>query len=56
MNFLDVIKQAQIKRNRVWEAKLMHLKAYRGVPYEKAETISVLTKKTYIYRGKTYVA
>ena len=33
MNTLQMIRQAQLKRQRLFEAQKMMAKAYRGVPY-----------------------
>jgi hypothetical protein len=55
MNFLDVIRQAQIKRQRVWEAQLLATKAYRGINYQDAHNgPEVVVHKTLTYRGNKY--
>jgi hypothetical protein len=53
MNVLSLIKNRQGRRQRLSEAQKIHLKAYRGVPYQEAPRHAHL-ETDLTYRGQPY--
>lgn len=56
MNILNLIREKQIKRNRLTEAQRLMAKAYRGIDYTSAHLSPVLLEDhTLTYRGHEYL-
>ena len=53
MNHLQVIKQSMLKRQALYNAQMLHLKTYRGVPYVKVANEPVGHHEL-SYRGSRY--
>ena len=51
MNTLQMIRRAQLKRQRLFEAQNMMAKAYRGVPYVDAKHTNPKGEHELMYRG-----
>ena len=51
---LLMIKEQIIKAQRLSDAQLLHLKAYRGVPYQQAPVDNPTGRWVATYRGQAY--
>tara|TARA_Y100000289_G_C3929991_1_gene155777 strand:- start:1196 stop:1426 length:231 start_codon:yes stop_codon:yes gene_type:complete len=54
LNHLQLIKDQLLKARRLSDAQFLHLKAYRGVPYQAAPVEKMTGAKVATYRGSTY--
>lgn len=53
-NHLRLIKDQIIKAQRLSDAQLLHLKSYRGVPYQQAPVDQPTGQWVATYRGQAY--
>jgi len=53
-NHLQLIKDQLIKARRLSDAQFLHLKAYRGVPYQAVPVESLTGSRVATYRGTPY--
>ena len=51
MNFLSIIRDRQLKKQRLSEAQRLMAKAYRGTPYTDAEHTNPTGEYELMYRG-----
>lgn len=56
MNILSLIRSKHQQAIRLHEAQLLHLKAYRGVPYQNAPVSPKSQGAELTYRGHSYIA
>lgn len=56
MNFLNVIRDSQVKRNRLSDAQFLMAKAYRGIDYSKVEARNPTGNYQLMYRGSKHIA
>lgn len=54
LNHLQMIKEQIIKAQRLTDAQRLHLKAYRGVPYQHAPVDTPAGSFVATYRGRPY--
>lgn len=55
MNILSLLRDKLQKQQRLEEAQLLFLKAYRGIPYTEATVDCPRQPTSLRYRGQSYV-
>ena len=55
MNILSLLRDKLQKQQRLQEAQLLSLKAYRGIPYSEVAAESPRQPISLVYRGHEYI-